>query len=245
VKTERPNTTTKTRFTLIPQSLILPTHHTIHSPHISYHYEDNAHEYGNNGNHGNDEYDKYLDRAESIYSDSDPTSSELDNNECQPDDNSNGTGGDWEMEYKGEVEVNEQEALEYETMEEVSTDQGKYESAVLKYEHTGSDYGVDKPQQPGYNNNETRQLKELERVSVRWEHEPRGLEYEVYEPQEHDDEEAGEHTPHPPFPLHTHPQPRRYPVKSTMSRDHVETRHAPSLSPLFLPIHTIVYHYPT
>jgi hypothetical protein len=33
-------------------------------------------------------------------------------------------------------------------MEEVYMDQGKYESAVLEYEHTGSDYGVDEPQQP-------------------------------------------------------------------------------------------------
>jgi hypothetical protein len=68
--------------------------------------------------------------------------------------------------------------LKYNPQQEVYTNQGEYESVVLEYEHTGSDYGVDEPQQPGYNNNETCKLKELKHMSVRWEHEPGGLEYD-------------------------------------------------------------------
>jgi hypothetical protein len=148
-------------------------------------YEDDDIDYGNHGN-GDDEYeyesysdhaefdqdhpepDHYteygdeLNRAEPVYDNPDPTPSEYDHYQGY----NNRTGGDRQKGYEGAANRgrHKPEGTEYETTEEVYTNQGEYESAMLEYEHTGSDYGVDEPQQPGYNNNETHKL---ECVSVR------------------------------------------------------------------------------
>jgi hypothetical protein len=189
-----------------------------------YYYKDS--EYPDDGYYNDGDYGYKSDRAESIYSDPDPTTSEpnhcenhkdalgeyeyehrepeykgykLEELECEGDkiqrfeecvDDDNGTGADWEVGHEGEIEGYKYGELKYKG-------DRIHEQEELKREEA---YRI-----------EGRTCQSEENAYRHWEskyHQDR-----AYEPQEHNDDEAGEHTPHPPFPLHTRPQPTRYPTR--------------------------------
>jgi hypothetical protein len=73
----------------------------------------------------------------------DPTPSEFDNDKYQSDNNKypgNRTGGDWEMEYEGEVEINKHGGLEYKADREKYEDRELYEGKGEMYEHGELEY---------------------------------------------------------------------------------------------------------
>jgi len=134
--------------------------------------EYNAHELYSEANHNYPkpnhpiEHSDKLNHAKLVHNNSDPPS---EYNNYKGDNNR--TGGDWQIGCEGEADRDghrlENSETECETTEEVHPDHGEYKSTVFKYEHTGRDNGVYKPQQPWYNNNKMHELERLECVSDR------------------------------------------------------------------------------
>jgi hypothetical protein len=140
-------------------------------------YDVYAYEYGDNGNHGDsneyNEYESYSGYVESNHNDQDSSPSEPDyhntgngdNTSCEPNEtsaerevNGNGYESEW-LDHKG-GEPNgvddEQERLKYERGE---LNRNKHEG--LKYEEEAVD-GTHRHSDRAYNDDETRELEELE-----------------------------------------------------------------------------------
>ena len=148
---------------------------------MAYYYHPNhdvyAYECTDYGNHGNGnyeyEYNSYLDH------------NKPDQNPPEPNYHSNETDAPWdegpeyqtgEEAYKEIGGTHEHRGLEYESGNEA------YEHGVLEYkpeELEGNEHGVYERNHLVYNNNETRELEELERMVNEEGYEPQGLKYRL------------------------------------------------------------------